>query len=159
MSSKSTTVAFRYARNPQWAKVRAEVMKRDDYLCRYCTDWADCVDHVLPHSFGGRDDLDNLVAACDFCNRKAGSKVFDSFETKKEYLLQFLPEKIKHRRRKICICPDCGEFFEYRKNGATAVLCGLCMVRDSGEGYRTMGAREIDSLNKHMAEDTPEYAL
>lgn len=130
MPNQFTTTSFRYARDPRWAATRARIMKRDEYLCRYCTDWADCVDHILPHSYGGRDDDENLVACCHFCNRKAYSKVFDSFEAKKEYLAQFLPEKLKRRRRKICICADCGEFFEYRKNGATSVLCGLCASRD-----------------------------
>lgn len=124
------TRSFRYARDRRWASIRARVMKRDDYLCRYCRDWADCVDHILPHSYGGTDHDDNLVAACHFCNLKAGNKVFDSFEEKHEYLQQFIPEKLKRRRRKLCICPDCGEFFEYRKYGATAVLCQICASRD-----------------------------
>ena len=113
----------------------ARVMKRDEYLCRYCNDWADCVDHILPHSYGGTNDDGSLVASCSFCNKAATDKVFDSFEEKREYLQQFISLKIKRRSRKICIFPDCGEFFEYRKNGATAVLCQVCAERDDQWSY------------------------
>jgi 5-methylcytosine-specific restriction endonuclease McrA len=85
----------------------------------------------LPHAYGGTDDPDNLVAACHFCNLKASDRVFDSFEAKHEFLQAFLPEKIRRMRRKICICADCGELFQWRQRGATAVLCEICARRDN----------------------------
>lgn len=37
--------------------------------CVYCGDLApDQVDHVQPVAHGGTDDLENLAAACQFCN-------------------------------------------------------------------------------------------
>jgi hypothetical protein len=53
-------------------KCRFEVLKRDDFTCRYCGRRAPAVeievDHVVPRSMGGTDDLTNLVAACFECN-------------------------------------------------------------------------------------------
>ena len=69
--------------------VRLAVFQRDDFTCRYCGFRStqirvpmDCprwmsrarwrallhVDHVIPRSRGGTDDLENLVTACSACN-------------------------------------------------------------------------------------------
>jgi hypothetical protein len=52
-------------------------MRRDDYTCSYCG----CddrrtlsVDHVIPRSRGGADDMSNLAAACTPCNLKKSSR-------------------------------------------------------------------------------------
>lgn len=45
-----------------------------DYCCAYCGDEANTVDHVIPISNGGMDNLENLVAACDKCNYGMGNK-------------------------------------------------------------------------------------
>ena len=52
----------------EWHKKRRQVMKRDGYICQYCGAKAKHVDHVIPFSRGGSDELDNLVAACAHCN-------------------------------------------------------------------------------------------
>jgi len=57
-----------------WRSVRAKVLKRDGYRCRYCGEKATSVDHVLPHSRGGTDAPENLVACCRWCNTSKGSK-------------------------------------------------------------------------------------
>jgi hypothetical protein len=53
-------------------KCRFEVLKRDHFTCQYCGRRAPAVeievDHVVPRSAGGTDDLTNLVAACFECN-------------------------------------------------------------------------------------------
>ena len=50
--------------------LRKKVLNRDGQKCRYCGVDADCVDHVLPFSRGGRTAIDNLVSACQPCNSK-----------------------------------------------------------------------------------------
>ena len=50
-------------------RVRYEVLRRDNYACRYCGATAGSgaqlvVDHVMPVSLGGTDDPTNLVACC-----------------------------------------------------------------------------------------------
>lgn len=51
------------------------VYARDDYKCHYCNardsdvDVHFTIDHVIPRSQGGGEDLDNLVCCCDIDNR------------------------------------------------------------------------------------------
>ena len=53
-------------------RLRYEVLRRDNYACKYCGTGAPnvvlVVDHVLPVALGGGDDPSNLVAACQDCN-------------------------------------------------------------------------------------------
>ncbi len=60
-------------------KLRWEVFKRDKFVCQYC---GACgpnveleVDHKIPVSRGGTDDIDNLKTACFNCNRGKGNRV------------------------------------------------------------------------------------
>lgn len=58
--------------------IRFEVFKRDLFTCRYCGKKSPEaileVDHVIPLSGGGTDDMDNLVTACYECNRGKGAR-------------------------------------------------------------------------------------
>jgi len=53
-------------------RLRYEVLRRDNYTCRYCgakaPDVEMTVDHVIPSALGGPDEASNLVAACRPCN-------------------------------------------------------------------------------------------
>jgi hypothetical protein len=57
-----------------WGKRRKLILKMHDYMCVYCGDEANAVDHVIPINKGGTDHPDNLVAACMFCNGSLGDK-------------------------------------------------------------------------------------
>lgn len=63
-------------------RVRYEVLRRDEYTCRYCGEAAPdvklTVDHVNPVSLGGSDDPSNLVAACQDCNAGKSSSQPDA---------------------------------------------------------------------------------
>jgi hypothetical protein len=64
-------------------RLRFEILKRDGYACRYCGATAPDVklqvDHVRPEALGGRTEPENLVAACEECNRgKASTNPEDS---------------------------------------------------------------------------------
>lgn len=58
-------------------KKRAEIEERADGLCEYCllphtlSTHPFSIEHILPISKGGTDDLENLALACSACN---GSK-------------------------------------------------------------------------------------
>ena len=58
--------------------------------CAYCDKVLDQieVDHVVPLSVGGTNNLENLCLSCPRCNRLAGSKCFASFVDKKKYVLE-----------------------------------------------------------------------
>jgi 5-methylcytosine-specific restriction endonuclease McrA len=70
----------RYARlwRPSVRLTRRNVMLRDGHRCQYCgrpaTERALNIDHVLPRARGGLDSWDNLVTACQSCNRRKGER-------------------------------------------------------------------------------------
>lgn len=53
-------------------RLRFEILRRDNYTCRYCgasaPDASLTVDHVIPVVLGGGDEPNNLVTACTDCN-------------------------------------------------------------------------------------------
>ncbi len=59
-------------REPIPARTRYEVFERDGYTCQYCGAKAPDVelhiDHIVPVSKGGTNDMTNLVTACASCN-------------------------------------------------------------------------------------------
>lgn len=54
-------------------KVRFEVFKRDSFKCQYCGSLPPNVvlevDHIIPISKNGTDEIDNLITSCFDCNR------------------------------------------------------------------------------------------
>lgn len=70
-------VAFVISQLPKGSRtlslsVRFTVLRRDGYTCRYCGRKAPFVslqvDHVVPWSIGGTNELSNLVTSCKECN-------------------------------------------------------------------------------------------
>lgn len=59
-------------RTPLSSRRRFEALKRDGFACQYCGRRAPNVvlhvDHIVPVSAGGSDDLDNFICACMTCN-------------------------------------------------------------------------------------------
>lgn len=57
-----------------YQKHHAALMMRDGGACVYCrSKQALCIDHMVPVTLGGTDDIDNLAIACKSCNSgKAG---------------------------------------------------------------------------------------
>lgn len=60
--------------------LREWVLVRDDRQCRYCGRYASTLDHVVPRAGGGETTEDNLVAACEPCNKEKGDKPVEEFE-------------------------------------------------------------------------------
>lgn len=65
----------------QWRALRKTILARDGYVCTYCGQDADTVDHVLP--IKDHPDLamspDNLRSACKRCNSMKGSRSEGAF--------------------------------------------------------------------------------
>ena len=59
-------------RDPITSSIRHEVFKRDKYKCVECGSTKEertlHVDHIIPKSKGGTDELDNLQTLCEVCN-------------------------------------------------------------------------------------------
>jgi hypothetical protein len=68
------TLGLNFRRNGIGLKLRYQVLKRDDFKCQTCglaaSDGVTLeIDHVLPVSKGGANDLENLQTLCFECNR------------------------------------------------------------------------------------------
>lgn len=63
-------------RKPIPKKIRFEVFKRDRFTCQYCGRMAPDVilqiDHIKPVAEGGKNEILNLVTACQECNLGKG---------------------------------------------------------------------------------------
>lgn len=68
-------------RTPLSKTVRFEVFKRDKFSCQYCGRSAPDVilevDHIVPVSKGGGNDLMNLITSCQDCNRGKTNRRLD----------------------------------------------------------------------------------
>jgi hypothetical protein len=62
-----------------WARLREVVFDRDGTECRYCGDEANTVDHVVPLSRGGTNDLSNLTPACKPCNSSKRDRLVEEW--------------------------------------------------------------------------------
>lgn len=63
-----------------WARLRKIVARRDQWTCHYCGQHIKKgqVDHMIPLSKGGTDNLSNLVWACPNCNNKKGDRMIQA---------------------------------------------------------------------------------
>lgn len=66
---------------------RREILWYQDPNCHYCGDelhlLESTVDHVIPRSRGGSDEIENLVLSCGPCNRAKGNKMPDRRKQRK----------------------------------------------------------------------------
>lgn len=66
--------------------LRFQVLKRDNNTCVYCGSKPPNavleVDHVIPRSMGGTDNMENLVTSCFNCNRGKRDKLISASPTK-----------------------------------------------------------------------------
>lgn len=70
----------------RWYRIMKEVFRRDNYTCQYCGAKGGKleVDHIIPFSRGGSDDLSNLTTSCRRCNRQKRDKTREEFLIWKE---------------------------------------------------------------------------
>ncbi len=74
-----------------WKSLHKQVIERDQGICQYCGATGTQADHIYPRSKGGKDAMENLVCACKGCNKRAGARIFTSFESKRRWLV-----KVRH---------------------------------------------------------------
>lgn len=61
--------------------------------CYYCGGKAESVDHLLPRSKGGKNDLANLVPACMRCNQMKSDMTLEEFLAHLEKVVQTIRQK------------------------------------------------------------------
>jgi 5-methylcytosine-specific restriction enzyme A len=63
--------------------VRVDVLKKDNCRCVFCGATAQetqlQIDHIIPFSKGGSNDLSNLQTLCRECNRGKSDRVFRNY--------------------------------------------------------------------------------
>lgn len=83
-------IPSRYSYPPTWSRrERLEIVRdlaaRDgQWTCSYCETLLDettaQIDHVVPRSRGGSDDMRNLALACGPCNRRKGNQLVEELD-------------------------------------------------------------------------------
>ena len=78
-------------------KIRFEVFKRDGFQCAYCgktpPEVVLEVDHIIPKSKKGKDDINNLITSCFDCNRGKRDISLDRIPNKMVENLEILKSK------------------------------------------------------------------
>ena len=69
-------------------KLAPMVLLRDGFICHYCGEYslAPEVDHKIPQSRGGSDEINNLVCACRRCYLEKGTKTVSEFMSAREWI-------------------------------------------------------------------------
>ena len=84
-------------------ELRQAVFERDKYTCQYCGNAGGDleIEHIIPISEGGNNDMRNLATACRACNRAKGRRMLtrhelqeiaDKIHSSFEYLLSIASE-------------------------------------------------------------------
>lgn len=74
-----------YAYNSKkWIQISKYIFNRDNYTCNYCGQVGGIleVDHIVPFSKGGGDDISNLTTSCRRCNRSKKDMTVEQFTKK-----------------------------------------------------------------------------
>lgn len=58
--------------NPDALVSKRMILSRDGYVCSYCGQFGNTVDHIIPKSKGGPSTWSNLTTSCKDCNGKKG---------------------------------------------------------------------------------------
>lgn len=82
--------------------VREEVLERDLFICHYCGNYGDTVDHIIPKGQGGEYTHKNLVCCCKKCNFLRKDMDYEEFVKKRKEMLKCkrVKDKIKHKNKK-----------------------------------------------------------
>lgn len=73
---ENTKTKVKYKRIPINPHVRRTVYKRDGYRCVFCGSPDDLqIDHKIPVSRGGTNDIRNLQTLCRYCNVNKSNKM------------------------------------------------------------------------------------
>lgn len=83
MTNNRFTHHSKIGRNKISWNVRNEVFRRDDYTCQYCGKTFPreslSIDHLIPLSQGGIDEIINYVTSCRVCNERKGELTLSEF--------------------------------------------------------------------------------
>jgi hypothetical protein len=73
--------------------IRLKVLERDSYVCYWCGEPGDTMDHVIPWSKGGRTTMENCICACEECNGQRGNMLAERFALLRNVTPPHIPAK------------------------------------------------------------------
>lgn len=92
---------------PRRKMTRVEIFNRDHYICQYCgrENRHLTLDHVIPRHQGGEHTFENVVTACNSCNRhkagrtpeQAGMKLKSNPSPPHDNLPFYIPHQLKNQ--------------------------------------------------------------
>lgn len=89
------TRSSRLGRSRISRQVREEIFQRDDYTCQFCGTrfaFADLtIDHLVPVSRGGLDEMTNYVSCCRSCNERKANLTLPDFADSIKIAIEDLP--------------------------------------------------------------------
>ena len=110
-------------RSQTYKKWWGQLVEMYGHHCYYCREEiATTIDHIVPYSWDGDNQLDNLVPACMLCNCIASNKMFDTLEQKRQYIMA----QRKGRTSQRAICTDCLLPYTYLTHSPSCFLCAEC---------------------------------
>lgn len=75
--------------------IRFEVYERDNYICQYCGNRFNpemlSIDHLIPVSLGGHNEITNYVTCCRSCNSRKRNKPLEQFAKRIKIQIEKLP--------------------------------------------------------------------
>ena len=69
----------RFYRSGPWRRLRLVVFEMKGKICRYCRRRATHIDHKLPVSRGGKNNIENLQPVCLSCNSRKMNKTHEEY--------------------------------------------------------------------------------
>ena len=133
------------SRTPLSPHKRMLVFERDDFTCQYCgrsaPEVALEVDHILPVSKKGKNDLRNLVTICRECNLGKGDRYTEVME--KHLVRREIQEHDDEFKFTVTFCED-----EY------AILRRICrfVAHHSEKKHMTVGELVHQLIIKNLSE-------
>lgn len=129
--------------------VRFEVFKRDKFTCQYCGESAPNVvlevDHIIPVSKGGSNDIMNLVTSCKDCNRGKSAKELSDNTTIAVQKKQL--DAIQERREQLEMMLQWRQALEEEMEIETEAINSI-FESDTKWGISDYGKRKIAKLIK-----------
>lgn len=90
-------------------EIELAVFKRDNFTCQYCDFVGDTfekwiflqVDHFIPKSKKGTDDMENLVTSCMLCNAMKQAMEFKSIEEARKEVKKWLDIQLSYYKNSV----------------------------------------------------------
>ena len=136
-------------------KTRFEVFQRDGFTCQYCgrkpPEVVLEVDHIMPRSKNGSDDMENLITSCFDCNRGKRDKNLTDVPER----IKINIEEIKERKKQL------KELYKYQEEIEGKVFSSICEIAEYWEklleGEYSLIRRQTEgTLRRFLKESSKE---